>query len=322
MKYMIIGAGGTGGAIGGFLTKAGKDVALIARGQHLAAMQAGGLKFETMDGEFTVPVRACTMEEYQDTPDVIFVCVKGYSLSDTIPFIKRAAAPHTIVIPILNIYGTGGKLQKELPDLTVTDGCIYIAAEIRQPGVILMSGRIFRVVYGLRRDTSEEEKVRLLPVLKKVEQDLADAQITPVLSVQIEKDALQKFSFVSPMAALGACYDIPASAVQAPGAMREMFAELVREIKKLSEAMGVCLPDNIVQINLQIMDDLVPTATASMHRDIRNGRQSEADGLVYEVVRLGRQYHVSLPVYEKIADELGKRLERGRHNEREIAEKK
>lgn len=185
-----------------------------------------------------------------------------------------------------------------------------------------MSGRIFRVVYGLRRDTSEEEKVRLLPVLKKVEQDLADAQITPVLSVQIEKDALQKFSFVSPMAALGACYDIPASAVQAPGAMREMFAELVREIKKLSEAMGVCLPDNIVQINLQIMDDLVPTATASMHRDIRNGRQSEADGLVYEVVRLGRQYHVSLPVYEKIADELGKRLERGRHNEREIAEKK
>ena len=68
--------------------------------------------------------------------------------------------------------------------------------------------------------------------------------------------------------------------------------------------MHICLPDNIVSINLKIMDDLVPTATASMQRDLQNGRQSELDGLICEVVRLGRQYGVSLPEYEKLAEKL------------------
>lgn len=307
-KYAVIGAGGTGGGIGGFLARAGKDVTLIARGKHLECMRKQGLTFETLDGRFTVPVKACTMEEYQETPDVIFVCVKGYSLNDAVSFIQRIADSHTVVIPILNIYGTGRKLQEQLPDMTVTDGCIYIAAEIKEPGTILMSGRIFRVVYGLRRDTGKEVADKVLPILKKIGEDLADAEITPILSSYIERDALQKFSFVSPMAAIGACYDIQSGAIQKPGTMREMFMELIQEIKLLSDAMGVSLPENIVEINLKIMDDLVPTATASMHRDIRNGKQSEVDGLVYEVVRLGRQYQVKLPVYEKIAETLSQRL--------------
>ena len=77
-------------------------------------------------------------------PDVIFVCVKRYSLDDAADSYKRTADPHTVVISILNIYGTGGKLQEMLPDLTVTDGCIYIASQIKEPGKILMSGKIFR----------------------------------------------------------------------------------------------------------------------------------------------------------------------------------
>ena len=72
--------------------------------------------------------------------------------------------------------------------------------------------------------------------------------------------------------------------------------------------MQVSLPENIVEINLKIMDDLIPTATASMQRDIKNGKQSEVDGLVYQVVRLGEQYHVSVPVYTKLADKLRQML--------------
>ena len=302
MKYLVIGAGGTGGAIGGFLARAGKDVTLIARGAHLKNMLEHGLKFETPDGNYAVPVKACTMEDYQETPDVIFVCVKGYSLEDTIPFIRRIANPHTVVIPILNIYGTGGQMQKKLPEIDVTDGCIYIAAQIKEPGTILMSGKIFRVVFGLRKDASDELREKLTPVLKTVEQDLSDAGILPILSEQIEKDALQKFSFVSPMAAMGAYYNIQAFAMQMKGQFRSTFISLVQEIKDLSDAMGVSLPEDIGDINLKIMDDLAPTATASMHRDILDGKQSEIDGLVFEVVRLGKQYGVDTPVYEMIAE--------------------
>jgi len=312
MKYVVIGAGGTGGSIGGFLTRAGKEVTLIARGQHLTAMKEKGLCFEAVDETYSVPVQACTMEEYMSlgqSPDVIFVCVKGYSLADTVPFIRKISHPDTVVIPILNIYGTGGRLQQDLPELTVTDGCIYIAAEIKCPGTILLSGRIFRVVYGLRRGTAQETVGHVMPILCQVEEDLADAGILPVLSRQIERDALQKFSFVSPMAAQGACYDVQAVASQSEGEMRDIFVALVKEVKALSEAMGISLPENIVEINLKIMDDLAPGASASMHRDIKAGKQSEVDGLVYEVVRLGQKYGVSVPTYERIAAELHRRLD-------------
>lgn len=302
MKYVVIGAGGTGGAIGGFLSRAGKDVTLIARGKHLAAMRENGLKFETPDGNFTIPVKACTMDEYQDAPDVIFVCVKGYSLEGAIEFIKKISTPHTVVIPILNIYGTGGRMQERLPNVTVTDGCIYIAAEIKEPGTILMSGKIFRVVYGFRQNTSSETVNAFMPVLRRISGDLEDSGIAPLLSSNIEKDALQKFSFVSPMAAAGSFYNAQAFVFQMKGQFRNTFIALVEEVKALSDAMGVPLPENIVEINLKIMDDLAPTATASMHRDIRDGKQSELDGLVFEVLRLGKKYGVPTPVYEMIAE--------------------
>ena len=92
MKYLIIGAGGTGGSIGAYMTQSGKDVTLIARGEHLRRIQEQGLKMETTSkGNYTVqPIKACDMEHYEEQPDIIFVCVKGYSLEDTIPFIKSS----------------------------------------------------------------------------------------------------------------------------------------------------------------------------------------------------------------------------------------
>ena len=93
-----------------------------------------------------------------------------------------------------------------------------------------------------------------------------------------------------------------ASAVQVEGELRDIYIALVREIKALSDAMGISLPEDIVEINQKIMDGLAPGATASMHRDIRAGKQSELDGLVYEVVRMGEKYGVDVPAYRKIAD--------------------
>ena len=143
MKYLIIGAGGTGGVTGYYMKKAGKDVTLIARGEHLKKIQKQGLTLEKMwdKTEENISIPATDMEHYAEHPDVIFVCVKGYSLQETIPFIKRIARKNTIVIPVLNIYGTGGKMQKELPDLLVTDGCIYVSANIKEPGKLLQHGQ-------------------------------------------------------------------------------------------------------------------------------------------------------------------------------------
>jgi|GEM_PF-5403085 len=57
--------------------------------------------------------------------------------------------------------------------------------------------------------------------------------------------------------------------------------------------------------NLKILDSLSPSATTSMQRDFKQGNNSEINGLIFEVVRLGRKYGVNVPTYEMIAQKLG-----------------
>lgn len=315
MKYAIIGAGGTGGILGFYMTKADRDVTLIARGRHLAAMQEKGLAVEKMwDGTTEIiPVKAMDMEHYDEQPDVVLVCVKGYSLEDTIPFIQRVAKPSTIVIPVLNIYGTGAKMQEQLPKLLVTDGCIYVSANIKEPGVLIQHGRILRVVYGVRNMSTQKVNIKraqeeILDALKNIKKDFDDSGIDGVLSENIQRDALEKFSYVSPIGATGLYYHATAADFQREGEQREAFKTMIREIAALAEAMGVPFERDMVEVNLKILSSLAPEATTSMQRDVMEGKDSEIDGLIYEVVRMGERYHVPVPMYAKVAEKLRENL--------------
>ena len=297
MKYAIIGAGGTGGCLGFFLQKAGKDVTLIARGKHLEAIRKNGLTIQKLwdESRETLPVKACTAEEYKDIPDVILVCIKGYSMDETVPTIKKIAGKETVVIPILNIYGTGGRLQKKLPELTVTDGCIYVSANILEPGVILQHGKILRVVFGARKPEEETEKMR------EVAKDMVTDDLEVILSENICRDAMVKFSYVSPIGTAGLYCNAVAADFQREGEQREMFKALIREIVALSHAMGIEFAEDLVERNLKILAALSPEATTSMQRDVMEEKCSEMDGLVYEVVRMGEEYKVDMPQYKKAA---------------------
>ena len=297
MKYAIIGAGGTGGCLGFFLQKAGKDVTLIARGKHLEAIRKNGLTIQKLwdESRETLPVKAYTAEEYKEIPDVILVCIKGYSMDETVPTIKKIAGKETVVIPILNIYGTGGRLQKKLPELTVTDGCIYVSANILEPGVILQHGKILRVVFGARKPEEETEKMR------EVAKDMVTDDLEVILSENIRRDAMVKFSYVSPIGTAGLYCNAVAADFQREGEQREMFKALIREIVALSHAMGIEFAEDLVERNLKILAALSPEATTSMQRDVMEEKCSEMDGLVYEVVRMGEEYKVDMPQYKKAA---------------------
>lgn len=302
MKYLVIGAGGTGGCIAGFMAKSKKDVTLIARGAHLEAIRKNGLKIEKLKGEESIEVNAMTEAEYislAQKADAIFVCVKGYSVDSIYDLIRKASHEGSVVIPILNIYGTGEKMAKQLPGLEVLNGCIYIAAAISAPGIIKMSGDIFKIVFGrVDGDTSS-------PVLQQIERDLRESGIEGILSSDIRRETFEKFSFISPMAATGAYYTSTAGDVQREGEIREMFKNCVREIDSLADAMGVSFGFDILEKNLKIMDGVAPDCTASMQKDLEKGGDSEMDGLIFEVLRLGKKYGVFVPTYEKISEKFG-----------------
>lgn len=214
-----------------------------------------------------------------------------------------------IVIPVLNIYGTGAKLQEKLPKLLVTDGCIYVSANIKEPGVLIQHGRILRVVYGVRNMSPQKVNVKraqeeIMDDLKNIKKDFDDSGIDGVLSENIQRDALEKFSYVSPIGAAGLYYHATAADFQREGEQREAFKTMIREIAALAEAMGVPFERNMVEVNLNILSTLAPEATTSMQRDVMEGKDSEIDGLVYEVVRMGERYHVPVPMYAKVAEKL------------------
>ena len=307
MKYIIIGAGGTGGILGFYMTKAGKDVTLIARNAHLEAMKKQGLSVQKMwtNETETIPVSAESMESYEakgEKADVILVCVKKYSLDSCIPFIQNISHENTIVVPVLNVYGTGAYLQEKLPKILVTDGCIYVSANIKQAGVLLQHGEILRVFFGVR----EKEDLKKLNgqldgeykaerLLKKIAQDFKDSGIDGILSDNIKRDALTKFSYVSPIGTAGLYLHAVAGDFQREGEARELFKTLIREIVTLANAMGITFEEDLVERNLKILSNLPEEATTSMQRDVMEGKQSEIDGLVYEVVRMAEKYGGEVP---------------------------
>ena len=307
-KYCVVGAGGVGGSIAAYMAKAGKDVTLIARGKHLEKVKQDGLTMETPHlGTFTVSsINAVAESEYvqfceqnNEKPDIIFVCVKGYSLDEIAPFFKKCTDEHTIVIPLLNLYGTGSRLQKQLSECLVTDGCIYIAAEKKAPGVIQQKGSIFRIVYGVR------EQEDLCKELFEIMADLRESGVDARLSDNIARDAFQKYSYVAPMAACGLYFDAKAETFQQAGDEREFLSDCMSEISALADAMEIPFLVDIVKTNLEILDALSPEASTSMQRDIWDGKQSEIDGLVFEPVRLAKKYGVKMPKYEMIARKFG-----------------
>ena len=314
MKYIIIGAGGTGGILGFYMTKAGKDVTLIARNAHLEAMKKQGLSVQKMwtNETETIPVSAESMESYEakgEKADVILVCVKKYSLDSCIPFIQNISHENTIVVPVLNVYGTGAYLQEKLPKVLVTDGCIYVSANIKQAGVLLQHGEILRVFFGVR----EKEDLKKLNgqldgeykaerLLKKIAQDFKDSGIDGVLSDNIKRDALTKFSYVSPIGTAGLYLHAVAGDFQREGEARELFKTLIREIVTLANAMGITFEEDLVERNLKILSNLPEEATTSMQRDVMEGKQSEIDGLVYEVVRMAEKYGAEVPAYRRAAE--------------------
>ena len=89
MKIVIAGAGAIGGYIGARLAKSGADVVLFARGPHLRAMQAHGLRVQSAEGNFDVQPQVTADLASIGTADVVFLGVKAHGLTALAPALGR-----------------------------------------------------------------------------------------------------------------------------------------------------------------------------------------------------------------------------------------
>ena len=191
------------------------------------------------------------------------------------------------------------RLKEELRrEVTVLDGCVYIYGMVESPGIVAQPASILRVFYGFRPDMNR----RLELLAEKLEPVLNQAGIEGHFTEQIQREALQKFSYVSPLGAAGLYFDAVSGDFLKEGEPRSLFVGLIKEIEALGNGMGIQFEKSLVDVNLKLMDSFTKDLTTSMQRDVAHGGPSEFDGLVHRVPRLGKEYHVPTPLYDKISD--------------------
>lgn len=303
MKYLIIGAGGIGGSLGAFLARSGKDVTFIARGEHLKQMQQHGLIVSSgILGDFVINnVKAFTQEDYHETADVIFVCVKAYGLESIVDLLKKSCHSSSIIIPLLNGLNIGNKLELMLDkDITILDGCLYLSGYIDSPGKIVQVGKNNKIIFGLR-----EGKTGDISILKQIQSDLIESGMNAIISDNIACDIYKKFACNASFGVCGTYFDITTKKMQQEGIYRDTAIELLKELNALAVAQGVQFDEDLVDVSLNFIDGLVVDTTSSLQRDIQSNRQSEIDSLLFDVVRKCRALNVSAPEFEKIAKYFG-----------------
>src|SRR6266851_2526595 len=156
LKICVFGAGAMGGLIGARLAAAGEAVTLVARGRHLEAMRARGLRLIAKAGEIVVEPRCTDDPATLGVQDVVVLAVKATALLAAADSIQPLLGRDTVLVPALNgvpwwyfyrVAGPhvdrrldsvdpGGVLWDKLPPARVIGCVVYAAGEIVAPGVI------------------------------------------------------------------------------------------------------------------------------------------------------------------------------------------
>jgi 2-dehydropantoate 2-reductase len=136
----ILGAGGIGGAIGAYLTRAGHDVTLIDQwAEHVAVMQRDGLTVTDVRERFTVAVQAVPLSDanrLRQPFDIALLCVKSYDTVWSAHLIRPHLAPTGFVLPVMNALNDEAVAQVVGYPRTV--GCVTaISAGLYEPGQVV-----------------------------------------------------------------------------------------------------------------------------------------------------------------------------------------
>jgi 2-dehydropantoate 2-reductase len=145
MRYVIVGAGALGGAIGVKLAEAGHEVVLIARGPHLAALQCKGLRLRTPESDSTVKLPAfgsvLAVEPALGAADTVILCVKVHQAPPVLAQLAAATAMHALPAVVCCTNGLDAERQalRHFPRTYAMLPCMF--ATHLQPGEVELFGR-------------------------------------------------------------------------------------------------------------------------------------------------------------------------------------
>ena len=295
MRYAIIGAGGIGGYLAAKLVEAGREVAVLARGAHLAAIRANGLTLRHKGEELTVPPAVATdVGAELGVADVTIFAVKGQDLAGAIEAARPTIGPETLALSYLNGVDAPDMLAAAYGSDHALIGVAGISAAIAEPGVIAVASPFADFPLGGLDGRQDAPRVAALTG------DLSAAGISVPERPDMRVALWQKFVFLTALAGSTAGARCDMGAVRATPELWALFRRLCAEAVAVGNAKGVALGEGAVEYALKWTERLPDAIRASMAFDLSAGKPLELDWLNGAVVRLGAEVVVETPAHAAV----------------------
>jgi 2-dehydropantoate 2-reductase len=289
MRIAVIGAGGVGGTFGAALARAGGDVTFVARGAHLTAIRAEGLRVEGDRGVTHIhPARATDDPAGIGPVDIVLFCVKLWDVEAAGEAIRPLVGPGTAVIPLQNGIDSGDRLVPILGERALMGGTVAISATIAAPGLIRQTGKFMSMAFGERGGGDSERGERLLALCRKAGFDVT-------LSANIDVPIWRKFILLTGMSGCTAITRLPIGKWRDDPDMMDLYESVMRETAAVGRARGVALPADAVDRPLAEIKVQPPGLMTSMAVDLLRGNRLELAWLAGKVVALGRVHGIPTP---------------------------
>jgi len=295
MRIAIMGSGGLGGYFGARLAHGGADVHFIARGEHLKAMRAEGLRIEGPTPIHVPRVNATDKPAEVGVADVVMVCVKLWDTESALEQVRPMVGPGTTLISFQNGVLKDQYLKAAYGDSHIMGGVGYVATTIDRPGVIRQTGPMQRLLFGEFDGSRSPRGEALLAAC------LAGG-INAELSEHILREIWQKYVFLVGLSGTTTTMRRTIGPIRENPQTRAFLLDVMHEVVAVGRAQGVDLAEDYAEVRLKLADDVSPDMTSSMHHDLERGNRLEVRWLAGGVVELGRAKGVATPLNRAIAD--------------------
>jgi len=289
MKIAAMGAGGVGGYFGARLQQAGHDVTFFARGRHLEAIRANGLRVESPHGDALLKVRVLEDPREAGVVDVVLFAVKLWDTETAAEQLRPVVGPETAIIPFQNGVESIASLRKVFPEKTVLGGSAYMATRVKSPGVIEHTGEMSRLQFGPVLPSQKGKAEAFLAACR-------EAKINAEVPDDIVRANWEKFVFLVAVSSATAVARAPLGVVRSDPDLRWLFEQAMRETWRLGRARGVALADDFVEARMKFADSLHAGMKASLAHDLENRGRLEAPWLCGAVARMSDEAGLDAPV--------------------------
>jgi 2-dehydropantoate 2-reductase len=281
LKIAVMGAGAVGCYFGGMLARAGHEVTLVARPQHVQAIRRDGLRLQATGFDEQIPVAASSQAAAVQGADVVLFSVKSTDTEAAGLEIRPHLGPGTLVLCLQNGVDNADRLRSVLPGHEVAAAVVYVATEMAGPGHVRHHGRGDLVV----------EPSGATQALARA---LIAAGVPTEVSGDVRAALWSKLILNCAYNAVSAIAQLPYGRTVEGEGVRDVMRDVVAECVDVARAEGVQVPASVT-VAVDKLAASMPAQMSSTAQDLARGRRTEIDYLNGLVVRRGEALGIATP---------------------------